>query len=1834
MTNRNPVAVDVNIAILEDAVAAPVTRSAGVLANDSDPDPGDTANLVVSAIKAAGGSTFSVSSGGTTVAGIYGNLTINPDGTYNYSPNNASAEALEQGKNANDVFFYTISDPGGATSTAHLTFNVTGQNDAPTPVNDTASVNEGATIIPSGGVLANDTDPDHGDSANLVVTAIQHGSQGAVSVTSGGTDLVGDYGTLTIKSSGIYRYVANGAAANALGQGDQASDTFTYTVKDTTGATATATLTVTVNGQNDAPVFGTATNGHVTADASYAVGFDGPELLPVTDFSRNSFAGWTFPSGIGSDVIVPGDGIYAYFAQIDSDAPIGQSLQTIAGAHYLVTATTDMPAYWNGAYLIQSSSSNGPSLETEQGQTVGTGGTDIVTVTDFGDSDVIAGLSVKLESGAEAAAGTISFDDPDTGDAHVVSITPHPGTYLGSFAATVLEPTSDPNSGVVHWTFQVSDSDLEALTPGQTVQQFYDVTITDSDNASATRTVEVDLTGPSANAPTPVNDIRTLDEGASVSATTRATGVLGNDTDPNSGDAANLVVAGAFAGTSGIAADASHGLTLQGTYGTLVINADGTYTYDADNSSRLALGEQGADVFTYTAEDPAGNIKSATLTFDIAGQNAAPQFQSASHAAPVVADASFVPGSFGASLTPLGNFQKGFTEWTFPDGQGADLLVPSGDLLPTHAVIFPGSPIAKLVPTVAGGHYLLTVITDHNGIVYWNGDELFFGTSGPGFGSLASQQYEVTATGPSTLAEIQTFVPEGAAVLEMFAENAAGTEATAGAIRFTDADAHDTHTVTFTPEGSDYLGLFAPELFNEPHLATGIVYWSFQVNDSDLLSLAPGQIVKQFYDVTVTDNHNAAFTTTVEVDLTGISADAPTPADDSATLNEGDAVSATTRETGVLGNDTDPNPGDAANLVVSTVVAGTGGVPSSVSADATTSVDGAYGTLQINSDGTYSYTADDRSLHLQEGDHATDVFTYTAEDPSGAIRTATLSFDIAGLNTAPEIDSTFTLGQVTANASFAPDYEGAGLEPIGNFGLGLGFVGWTFPDGQGPDLLIPSGEDLPRHAEIFPGSPIGKLLPTVAGGHYLITVIMDDNSVLYWNGVAQLSGVPGPDEGQPATQQYEVTATGSSSLAEIRTSATDGGYVVLLYAQTAAGTEGTSGGIGFIDPDDTDSHTVSFTPDGSGYLGAFSASLLYEPSWITSYRGYVNWVFQVNDSDLQSLTRGQTVEQFYDVTVTDSHNASFTTTVEVDINGANHAPVAADDAATLVAGGTTAGEVIAGAAGGAGADTDPDNDVLFITAISGASGGGSLDTPLAGSYGSLTIGLDGSYTYVADNASSLGPTGSAHDVFTYTISDGYGGTSTATLDILVLTSTPTVAQLFGNQSIYDASGFTVTDTAANVAAALDALHADGHVAAIELTDNNNLPVRSVGQMQHFIAADADVLSAIFDTDGYAFSFTRQDANNVTTVRFYDIAGRLDEAQAFDGAGDLIKDTFYLLDGSQEVRLYGVVGKPYTSSDTFYDVHGNAFSIAQTYADGTPYYLKIINPDGSGETQTFDPSGHLVVQQDLNADGSYSLWHYQLTGDHDRFIYDVNGKLTERDQFLASGTISSYKLYYSDGSSFAAVNDSSGNLLKATTTNTDGSVHDVHTYGVTGQAYTDFDVVYGANGKPASATYSNGMTEAWTYRQDGTLEAVKYENVTGKSYTALESDYDSSGNLTVRIAANTDGTHTITAFQAGLTIEGTNGADKLVSAGNNDTFVFRPNFGNDTIIKFNAGTQTGHDVITIDDTIAHTLTDLTFHQSGHDTLITTGTGDSILVKNTQVADVQHDVTFFHHGDGLI
>jgi flagellar hook protein FlgE len=73
----------------------------------------------------------------------------------------------------------------------------------------------------------------------------------------------------------------------------------------------------------------------------------------------------------------------------------------------------------------------------------------------------------------------------------------------------------------------------------------------------------------------------------------------------------------------------SNGTTVVGTYGTLKIGADGSYTYTVDQNNAtvqaLNVGSTALnDVFTYTVKDAAGLISTNTLTVTITGANDAP----------------------------------------------------------------------------------------------------------------------------------------------------------------------------------------------------------------------------------------------------------------------------------------------------------------------------------------------------------------------------------------------------------------------------------------------------------------------------------------------------------------------------------------------------------------------------------------------------------------------------------------------------------------------------------------------------------------------------------------------------------------------------------------------------------------------------------------------------------------------------------------------------------------------------------------------------------------------------------------------------------------------------------------------------------------------------------------------------------------------------------------------------------------------------------------------------------------------------------------------------------
>ncbi|MGX5734061.1 VCBS domain-containing protein [Bosea thiooxidans] len=150
-------------------------------------------------------------------------------------------------------------------------------------------------------------------------------------------------------------------------------------------------------------------------------------------------------------------------------------------------------------------------------------------------------------------------------------------------------------------------------------------------NANADGPADTPATGDGGSnlpAPAAAGDVAAVTEagiapsGASFTGTPVATGsVLANDS--GSGLSVTGVAAGALGSAAGGVATA-----INGTYGTLILAADGTYTYTLSNASAatdaLAQGAVAQDVFTYTATDGQGRAVTAQLAVAVTGTNDAP----------------------------------------------------------------------------------------------------------------------------------------------------------------------------------------------------------------------------------------------------------------------------------------------------------------------------------------------------------------------------------------------------------------------------------------------------------------------------------------------------------------------------------------------------------------------------------------------------------------------------------------------------------------------------------------------------------------------------------------------------------------------------------------------------------------------------------------------------------------------------------------------------------------------------------------------------------------------------------------------------------------------------------------------------------------------------------------------------------------------------------------------------------------------------------------------------------------------------------------------------------
>lgn len=177
------------------------------------------------------------------------------------------------------------------------------------------------------------------------------------------------------------------------------------------------------------------------------------------------------------------------------------------------------------------------------------------------------------------------------------------------------------NSETGEYTYTVDESNptVNAMNIGDSLSESFGYVVSDGGlDDSAVLTVTINGTN---DAPVATAEIGSSSEGNEINAAIAATGnVLTNATDVDNAELSVVSVNDQEV--------SEEGLRIEGTYGLLVINANGSYTYtpyapesgyeNAANTDALSAGEQQHDIFTYTISDNEPGVeKFATGTLDI-----------------------------------------------------------------------------------------------------------------------------------------------------------------------------------------------------------------------------------------------------------------------------------------------------------------------------------------------------------------------------------------------------------------------------------------------------------------------------------------------------------------------------------------------------------------------------------------------------------------------------------------------------------------------------------------------------------------------------------------------------------------------------------------------------------------------------------------------------------------------------------------------------------------------------------------------------------------------------------------------------------------------------------------------------------------------------------------------------------------------------------------------------------------------------------------------------------------------------------------------------------------
>ncbi|WP_295559318.1 DUF5801 repeats-in-toxin domain-containing protein [uncultured Hyphomicrobium sp.] len=541
-----------------------------------------------------------------------------------------------------------------------------------------------------------------GDTHTVTVTPASGGFLGSFSaVVNQVADTVN--WTFTIKDGAI----------DHLRAGQVITQNYTIKLKDFAGNTTTSVVTIKLVGTNDAPVIVADTSGSVTEDAtnpnltdSGFLNFSDVDTLDAHTVSStyNGDATWS-----------TGGNISAIAAALEAGFSINVNTVTKSGT-WDYSIPNSLVQFLDAGESITLSFT---VKVTDDSGTANNNDTEVITITIWGtedapvavadtnwvaeDTNPVASGNVLLtldHSGPFGAFGDVADTDVDASDTLDVSEVNGSSANVGvSINGTYGKYTLNTDGSYTYTLYTQAENAaayaaVQALGDGDTLTESIGYGASDG-TTTATATLSITIFGTN-DAPAAVADTNWVQEDTALAASGNVLQTLSHPGAPSGafGDSADTDVDG---DALSVANPGTYILSL----GTLVLNADGSYTYTLNNAhpavQALGVGDTESDTFSYTVSDGNGGTSTATLSITIFGTNDAPA---------AVADTNWVQED--TALAASGNVLQtlshpGAPSGTFGDNADTDV---DGDALTVSAVNGSGANVGSSINGTYGKYTL------------------------------------------------------------------------------------------------------------------------------------------------------------------------------------------------------------------------------------------------------------------------------------------------------------------------------------------------------------------------------------------------------------------------------------------------------------------------------------------------------------------------------------------------------------------------------------------------------------------------------------------------------------------------------------------------------------------------------------------------------------------------------------------------------------------------------------------------------------------------------------------------------------------------------------------------------------------------------------------------------------------------------------------------------------------------------------------------------------------------------------------------------------------------